>query len=142
MTTRIMLPNFNSIKVRLKPNVETLKGCASLFQFHKGTIKTRTARDLSTCENNFNSIKVRLKQEAQDLKVRFHIFQFHKGTIKTWKSKNITGFYLHFNSVKVRLKPREADRLEGVPAVFQFHKGTIKTDCALGDITKIDISIP
>ena len=33
--------NFNSIKVRLKPNRHLEKSLTLVFQFHKGTIKTR-----------------------------------------------------------------------------------------------------
>ena len=55
--------DFNSIKVRLKLSVFVYKTRGvCLFQFHKGTIKTRI----------FNPI-VSIVYE----------FQFHKGTIKT-----------------------------------------------------------
>ena len=53
--------NFNSIKVRLKPNGGTDQLAVTKFQFHKGTIKTYWANPNET----------------------FKIFQFHKGTIKT-----------------------------------------------------------
>ena len=37
----VLVLNFNSIKVRLKHLVDQIKiGVESLFQFHKGTIKT------------------------------------------------------------------------------------------------------
>ena len=54
--------NFNSIKVRLKPNHQNL---------HK------------LYENHFNSIKVRLKLKANGTSTLSCSFQFHKGTIKT-----------------------------------------------------------
>ncbi len=47
----------------------------------------------------------------------------------------------NFNSIKVQLK-RKCGLRDFFCFVFQFHKGTIKAVCALGDITKIDISIP
>ena len=34
----------------------------TVFQFHKGTIKTNTSFVPTPCNVNFNSIKVRLKQ--------------------------------------------------------------------------------
>ena len=39
----------------------SLKGIGSSFQFHKGTIKTSSASCVALCGLNFNSIKVRLK---------------------------------------------------------------------------------
>ena len=54
--------DFNSIKVQLKPFMVILMPFTSIFQFHKGTIKT----------------KVRLSVLVLDT-----LFQFHKGTIKT-----------------------------------------------------------
>ena len=54
---------FNSIKVQLKPIISLLGITApTVFQFHKGTIKTTCRK----CEEG-----------------RQTLFQFHKGTIKT-----------------------------------------------------------
>ena len=58
----MLITNFNSIKVRLKPNSDTGECPQTKFQFHKGTIKT-------------SSILCKLTATI--------IFQFHKGTIKT-----------------------------------------------------------
>ena len=55
----------------------------SIFQFHKGTIKTGL------------SFRYLLKEG---------IFQFHKGTIKTINKYVISDQKIHFNSIKVRLK--------------------------------------
>ena len=52
---------FNSIKVRLKPSSRQGWGGNRLFQFHKGTIKTRPPSGLPLTITGFNSIKVRLK---------------------------------------------------------------------------------
>ena len=53
---------FNSIKVRLKLEVvRPLAIILSIFQFHKGTIKTVVSHKLKGQNDNFNSIKVRLK---------------------------------------------------------------------------------
>ena len=59
----LLLVNFNSIKVRLEPNVylHSLTE-ATVFQFHKGTIRTG---------------------DDNVLKVTDRTFQFHKGTIRT-----------------------------------------------------------
>ena len=60
--------NFNSIKVRLKLLATLLgAGLGLLFQFHKGTIKTR------------------LKDYLDFILM---LFQFHKGTIKTSETSN------------------------------------------------------
>ena len=56
----------------------------SLFQFHKGTIKTQVHLAAYSCYLYFNSIKVRLK-----------LFTFLP----------LKAVAYHFNSIKVRLKP-------------------------------------
>ena len=103
----VLVCYFNSIKVRLKPDVDHLF-CPSLliFQFHKGTIKT--------------------DQPARGGE-EYQLFQFHKGTIKTNTKKEYPlTEYPHFNSIKVRLKHKYI--VGGIiSAAFQFHKGTIKT---------------
>ena len=55
--------NFNSIKVRLERRVNLGTHKTALFQFHKGTIRTKTLPRPSCSLLNFNSIKVRLEQE-------------------------------------------------------------------------------
>ena len=58
----LIVPYFNSIKVRLKhDNVYTGRMSVE-FQFHKGTIKTYRLIVLGLMLNHFNSIKVRLKR--------------------------------------------------------------------------------
>ena len=39
--TKMLSPNFNSIKVQLKPQTEHGFDGSFLFQFHKGTIKAK-----------------------------------------------------------------------------------------------------
>ena len=75
---------FNSIKVRLKLTVLliVLRLCL-LFQFHKGTIKTKEFLKKIGYLESFNSIKVRLKLCKDGWKNVENPFQFHKGTIKT-----------------------------------------------------------
>ena len=54
----------------------------SLFQFHKGAIKTRT----------------------QTIDLPILRFQFHKGAIKTSRKRLKSMLSANFNSIKVRLK--------------------------------------
>ena len=75
---------FNSIKVRLKPNLAGENSAVLGFQFHKGTIKTASNLGAHSLNYDFNSIKVRLKQMFCSFgRSSFSLFQFHKGTIKT-----------------------------------------------------------
>ena len=55
----------------------------TIFQFHKGTIKTSRNRDTKMLLNHFNSIKVRLKLKGKLVK---------------------NCLFRNFNSIKVRLK--------------------------------------
>ena len=41
-----ILRNFNSIKVRLKPNFRVIAAGNTKFQFHKGTIKTVKSKNV------------------------------------------------------------------------------------------------
>ena len=75
---------FNSIKVRLehsKTAGDILRN--TLFQFHKGTIRTKEDTALPQHGQDFNSIKVRLELPVITIFVPFALFQFHKGTIRT-----------------------------------------------------------
>ena len=76
----------------------------TLFQFHKGTIKTMMAACDTMSISHFNSIKVRLKRIGGFTINSSYIFQFHKGTIKTICFVSLLSFQSHFNSIKVRLK--------------------------------------
>ena len=119
-----------------------------LFQFHKGTIRTKISPSCFPLSLNFNSIKVRLELiDAVDtahqntnfnsIKVRLELaalihstqlaqFQFHKGTIRTFWSSDRGGAERDFNSIKVRLELYVRSAL-AIVAKFQFHKGTIRT---------------
>ena len=55
----------------------------SLFQFHKGTIKTVTSYMELPVLPHFNSIKVQLRLYTDSDFTYLKEFQFHKGTIKT-----------------------------------------------------------
>ena len=117
----VTLSDFNSIKVRLKQNARFCY-CGKLeFQFHKGTIKTRSHPT---------------PQHRGDL------FQFHKGTIKTAAPLPLLPSLNYFNSIKVRLKLQQRPRTAGEGHGFQFHKGTIKTNGVLIGGGGASISIP
>ena len=76
-----------------------------VFQFHKGTIKTKEITYAQVKQYYFNSIKVQLKQTFSGTPATKRLFQFHKGTIKTYYKFDVYEPY----------------------KLFQFHKGTIKT---------------
>ena len=76
-----------------------------LFQFHNGTINTRTDRFDLALEASFNSTTVQLIRCTKTTTNRFAEFQFHNGTINTGTMERAT---LHEN-------------------MFQFHNGTINT---------------
>ena len=78
-----LLLNFNSIKVRLEPELKTSYDRYDGFQFHKGTIRTKEEREKLAKSVNFNSIKVRLELFAAVRSYQVNEFQFHKGTIRT-----------------------------------------------------------
>ena len=83
----------------------------SIFQFHKGTIRTHVLGFYVRFGSNFNSIKVQLEPNNADddqlyvgnfnsIKVQlelpkssilpfFEEFQFHKGTIRTYKTTEV-----------------------------------------------------
>ena len=80
---KILFLYFNSIKVRLERSYgEQIKNRFGLFQFHKGTIRTRYQK-----ENGF-----------------VNPFQFHKGTIRTLLQHLARDKFRDFNSIKVRLE--------------------------------------
>ena len=62
------MPYFNSIKVQLELPIFPLPlSFPSLFQFHKGTIRTiLTLKEFSLPFLNFNSIKVQLELQNVD----------------------------------------------------------------------------
>ena len=103
----LLLSYFNSIKVRLELIIKVLIYALSLiFQFHKGTIRTKLQNQIQELNANFNSIKVRLEPTSVLVLLnQIHQFQFHKGTIRTQNGRRARSWYRR----------------------FQFHKGTIRT---------------
>ena len=104
-------PNFNSIKVRLEPMFALDSFCClSIFQFHKGAIRTTLAVDKLEEIEYFNSIKVRLEPASLEL---------------------AQADFENFNSIKVRLERFFLFLYYSVIS-FQFHKGAIRTFTQLG----------
>ena len=124
---------------------------STVFQFHKGTIRTSHALPTDTPSSHFNSIKVRLERAAVGDGQRGGRFQFHKGTIRTKPRSWPTATLLNFNSIKVRLELCRSNSMQDITIYFnsikvrleqcstaseayiqpfQFHKGTIRTEGA------------
>ena len=96
--------HFNSIKVRLEPDRKGIMQIITVFQFHKGAIRTESTDLVGQYIHHFNSIKVRLEPDRKGIMQIITVFQFHKGAIRT-ESTDLVGQYIHhFNSIKVRLE--------------------------------------
>ena len=143
------MPYFNSIKVRLEHEPGLGKTLQSIFQFHKGTIRTNwTVSPCGICLN-FNSIKVRLElyhaylfwwvcSDFNSIKVRLELevvggymgFESYFNSIKVRLEPRIEirgiGYHPDFNSIKVRLELIKV-LIYALGLIFQFHKGTIRT---------------
>ena len=78
-----------------------------VFQFHKGTIKTKYFTDEKITYYYFNSIKVQLKLNRFNYLPWLCQFQFHKGTIKTFQMTEVIPVNIYFNSIKVQLKQQK-----------------------------------
>ena len=74
---------FNSIKVQLEHRVEAIEKLGTIFQFHKGTIRTTIEISIYWGLFHFNSIKVQLEPKPAETPNHLLQFQFHKGTIRT-----------------------------------------------------------
>ena len=99
------------------------------FQFHKGTIRTRSVQSLDELSVLFQFHKGTIRTNFVNVSGNhISVFQFHKGTIRTDFSVAICLVILYFNSIKVRLE-LVAFPLYTVEIAFQFHKGTIRTAC-------------
>ena len=119
--------NFNSIKVQLELLLKERALASTVFQFHKGTIRTRLPTVSSRSTLNFNSIKVQL--ERQQLHFRRQDrrnFNSIKVQLEPFTEKSAGGLQSNFNSIKVQLEPWSAQR-PSLGSRFQFHKGTIRT---------------
>ena len=81
---RYRVHDFNSIKVQLERNVLKDVAKETLFQFHKGTIRTMWGITQHHNQGYFNSIKVQLEP------------------CKVWSVALAVGY---FNSIKVQLEP-------------------------------------
>ena len=82
--------DFNSIKVQLERSYLWLLPQSTIFQFHKGTIRTLCPFLASLPLRHFNSIKVQLELCGSfSFPKRNELFQFHKGTIRTFSQLNL-----------------------------------------------------
>ena len=80
-----MVLYFNSIKVRLELGILNENRQVTVFQFHKGAIRTMLGFYLIGTNLYFNSIKVRLELKKEfPNEVCSVTFQFHKGAIRTY----------------------------------------------------------
>ena len=77
------MQHFNSIKVRLEPEMVAKGEKVYIFQFHKGAIRTENEVQVTEESRNFNSIKVRLELLRKVSMIPSLLFQFHKGAIRT-----------------------------------------------------------
>ena len=59
---KTVFAHFNSIKVRLERQKVRSGDTRSIFQFHKGAIRTTPSLKACRMHNYFNSIKVRLER--------------------------------------------------------------------------------
>ena len=135
-------PNFNSIKVQLEQAIEDYYIDFSVFQFHKGTIRTWTLFHSLSLTLYFNSIKVQLEHVESPIVDVNHEFQFHKGTIRTNRIHGSNGGRYKFQFHKGTIRTVAVGNLKVKSLLFQFHKGTIRT-VKLKRITQLlIISIP
>ena len=122
---RVLVLDFNSIKVRLNLHFGTTDISSVLFQFHKGTIKPSYLTFCISVLLNFNSIKVRLNLKKINNQIKYINFNSIKVRLNRFLLSWSCILVLHFNSIKVRLNL--AAIYKGVLFnLFQFHKGTIK----------------
>ena len=84
-TSSTVSANFNSIKVRLKPEISQIQiSPSTTFQFHKGTIETLKGLTLKCSVAPFQFHKGTIETgENVRSDNKTLIFQFHKGTIET-----------------------------------------------------------
>ena len=77
----------------------------SIFQFHKGTIRTASTVSLALrkCKFQFHKGTIRT-QKGDNNSVICILFQFHKGTIRTKMVLSPLWDIQYFNSIKVRLE--------------------------------------
>ena len=136
----------------------------TIFQFHKGAIRTTNMGIVEYRCANFNSIKVRLERAfPYPVRQTGKRFQFHKGAIRTLQINSFITCFSYFNSIKVRLERapphrwrfccldfnsikvrlEQSKRVELlIVLVFQFHKGAIRTYLGNYPRTFFVISIP
>ena len=76
----------------------------SLFQFHKGTIRTFRYDIYCAFRAVFQFHKGTIRTFRLCHNINRLKFQFHKGTIRTYKEDEEERKFTNFNSIKVRLE--------------------------------------
>ena len=134
--------HFNSIKVRLEPDRKGIMQIITVFQFHKGAIRTKQGRCRQTVFIQFQFHKGAIRTSCRgELPSSVPEFQFHKGAIRTGATQHILLWKANFNSIKVRLE-RKFSLLVMNISLFQFHKGAIRTFNRFRCFVSLRISIP
>ena len=99
------LAHFNSIKVRLELVQRGFDEHERLFQFHKGTIRTRNLEATRPHKDEFQFHKGTIRTRSGcPFSPALLQFQFHKGTIRTIYRVTTKQYSINFNSIKVRLE--------------------------------------
>ena len=99
----------------------------SIFQFHKGTIKTCEDPRKTLRVQNFNSIKVQLRRSVyRSIGSQMVYFNSIKVQLRPLLERQRLYTDADFNSIKVQLRLDSNASTENAE-LFQFHKGTIKT---------------
>ena len=103
----LMLLRFNSIKVRLERAPPTENDSKHyMFQFHKGTIRTKNGVLSLVLLTRFNSIKVRLELILLCFMAKMQLrFNSIKVRLELHLNMKVTYVRNSFNSIKVRLEP-------------------------------------
>ena len=79
-----LIPNFNSIKVRLELVVMLSASIINEFQFHKGAIRTILRVSIPMLSSSFQFHKGAIRTlAASRSQLLGTVFQFHKGAIRT-----------------------------------------------------------
>ena len=104
--------------VRLKVGTNTVSLKLTPFQFHYGSIKSKSGNYYSAYNPSFQFHYGSIKRK-QVAKILFTIqkFQFHYGSIKSKYAED---------STMVRLKVMLSLRMLAELGIFQFHYGSIK----------------
>ena len=120
--------SFNSTMVRLKGSKTfSSKISCPWFQFHNGSIKSRTGLTQTLKDRGFNSTMVRLKEDTRK-RVWLSELRFNSTMVrlKEGRTERYRDLWCSFNSTMVRLKGDQFISPTTSDDKFQFHNGSIK----------------